>query len=61
MRLGLALRHEEYRCQFLSSEARIMLAAHDEVAVIKGFVFVLIKLSPKYFILYYFHSTFLSE
>ncbi|KAK7084489.1 Nitrogen permease regulator-like 3 [Halocaridina rubra] len=29
-RLGLALRHEEYRCQFLSSEAKIMLAAHDE-------------------------------
>ncbi|XP_027228849.1 GATOR1 complex protein NPRL3 [Penaeus vannamei] len=32
MRLGLALRHEEYRCQFLSSEARIMLAAHDEAS-----------------------------
>nr|XP_053635444.1 GATOR complex protein NPRL3-like [Cherax quadricarinatus] len=32
MRLGLALRHEEYRCQFLSSEAKIMLAAHDEAS-----------------------------
>ncbi|KAG7158618.1 GATOR complex protein NPRL3-like [Homarus americanus] len=32
MRLGLALRHEEYRCQFLSSEAKIMLAAHDETS-----------------------------
>lgn len=29
-RLGIALRHEEYRCQFLSTEAKIMLAAHDE-------------------------------
>ncbi|MPC18684.1 Nitrogen permease regulator 3-like protein [Portunus trituberculatus] len=29
-RLGIALRHEEYRCQFLSSQAKIMLAAHDE-------------------------------
>lgn len=32
MRLGLALRHEEYRCQFLSSETKIMLSAHDEAS-----------------------------
>ncbi|XP_068218256.1 GATOR1 complex protein NPRL3 isoform X1 [Palaemon carinicauda] len=32
MRLGLALRHEEYRCQFLSLEAKIMVAAHDEAS-----------------------------
>ncbi|CAL4132605.1 unnamed protein product [Meganyctiphanes norvegica] len=31
MRLGLALRHEEYRCNFLSTQAKIMLQAHDEV------------------------------
>lgn len=33
-RLGIALRHEEYRCQFLSTEAKIMLAAHDEVVLL---------------------------
>ncbi|KAG0728718.1 GATOR complex protein NPRL3 [Chionoecetes opilio] len=32
-RLGIALRHEEYRCQFLSTQAKIMLAAHDEVSI----------------------------
>ncbi|XP_070581227.1 GATOR1 complex protein NPRL3-like [Ptychodera flava] len=31
-RLALALRHEERRCGYLSNQARIMLAVHDEVA-----------------------------
>ncbi|KAK4313039.1 hypothetical protein Pmani_015561 [Petrolisthes manimaculis] len=32
MRLGLALRHEEYRCQFLSTQAKLMLSAHDDAS-----------------------------
>lgn len=30
-RLGVALRHEERRCGFVTSEMRTMIAAHDEV------------------------------
>lgn len=33
-RLGLALRHEEYRCQFFSSQVKIMQLAHDEVLMV---------------------------
>ncbi|XP_014210296.1 GATOR complex protein NPRL3 [Copidosoma floridanum] len=31
-RLGIALRHEEKRCGYLSDEIKIMVSAHDEVA-----------------------------
>ncbi|XP_076667508.1 GATOR complex protein Nprl3 [Andrena cerasifolii] len=31
-RLGIALRHEEKRCGFLSEEIKIMVSTHDEVA-----------------------------
>ncbi|KAJ9590604.1 hypothetical protein L9F63_016374 [Diploptera punctata] len=31
-RLGVALRHEERRCRYLSQETKIMVMAHDEVA-----------------------------
>lgn len=31
-RLGIALRHEEKRCGFLTEEIKIMVSTHDEVA-----------------------------
>lgn len=31
-RLGIALRHEEKRCGFLSEEIKTMVSTHDEVA-----------------------------
>ncbi|XP_015112541.1 GATOR complex protein NPRL3 [Diachasma alloeum] len=31
-RLGIALRHEEKRCGFLSSEIKVMVLTHDEIA-----------------------------
>ena len=31
-RLGVALRHEERRCRYLSQETKTMVMAHDEVA-----------------------------
>lgn len=30
--ITVAIHHEEERCQYLSSQAKIMLAVHDEVA-----------------------------
>lgn len=30
--ITVAIHHEEERCQYLSSQAKIMLAIHDEVA-----------------------------
>ncbi|XP_077865259.1 GATOR1 complex protein NPRL3-like [Saccoglossus kowalevskii] len=33
-RLSIALKHEERRCGFLSSQAQIMLSVHDEVAAL---------------------------
>jgi len=30
--LTVALRHEERRCQYLSTQAKIMATVHDEVA-----------------------------
>lgn len=30
-RLGVALRHEENRCEFVSRETKIMVTAHDEI------------------------------
>lgn len=32
LRLGIALRHEEKRCGFLTEEIKIMVSTHDEVA-----------------------------
>lgn len=31
-RLGIALRHEEKRCGFLTDEIKIMVSTHDEIA-----------------------------
>lgn len=32
LRLGIALRHEERRCGFLTDEIKIMVSTHDEIA-----------------------------
>lgn len=31
-RLGIALRHEEKRCSFLTDELKTMVSTHDEIA-----------------------------
>lgn len=31
-RIGIALKHEERRCYYVSNQTKVMIAAHDEIA-----------------------------